>query len=690
MVGFRVGIRVGIRVHRWMRWGRAQVGRGSLLGLVVIASTLNCGGGDSNKSGKKSEATGGASSTGGADSIVGGTGGNESTGGDTATDIPTGGTAAVEDPIPLNGQLDLLFVIDNSISMADKQEMLFRAVPDMIELLVNPPCISESGQAVAATNGACPVGSAREFAPLDDIHIGVITSSLGGHGSDMCLRSDTSKNNDDRGRLLPSVREGLPSSSDSGFLTWNGGDGEAVEQLITDFAAHVGAVGDIGCGYEAPLEAWYRFLVDPQPPAEITLVSGRATAVTDDMGEVVLDETILAQREAFLRPESLINIVVLTDENDCSAMDGGSYYMNAGFGYLTARSNYRMRTATSVCDTNPNDTCCFSCLQTVPAGCEEVALECEGSLDLSHANDRMNVRCFEQKRRFGFDLLYPVERYLSALRDPEIVDARNGEIVPNPLLTGAGQHQGTIRPAGRVYFTGIVGVPWQDVVTQESLDDPDVFEYLTGAELATPFNVNGDQVNRWDVMLGKRGRAMSSKPCQEPDAPDDCGQVPVPPLDPFMIESIAERTAGALNPLSGDAIVASSSNNPQANSINGHEVNHQILSPEGPANDDLQYACIFPLDTPKTNCFPGDFSCDCGDEPSRNSPLCQPPGGGAASTTQYYGKAYPGIRILEVLRDFGENAIVGSICPKDTLVGYTPTMSTIVRRMKEHFPPSDE
>jgi hypothetical protein len=31
----------------------------------------------------------------------------------------------------------------------------------------------------------------------------------------------------------------------------------------------VGA-GQIGCGYEAQLESWYRFLVDPTP-AEITL-----------------------------------------------------------------------------------------------------------------------------------------------------------------------------------------------------------------------------------------------------------------------------------------------------------------------------------------------------------------------------------------------------------------------------------
>src|SRR5690606_4458119 len=112
--------------------------------------------------------------------------------------------------------------------------------------------------------------------------------------------------------------------------------------------------------------------------------------------------------------------------------------------------------------------------------------------------------------------------------------------VPNPLLTGAGQYQGTMRPAGRVYFTGIVGVPWQDIATQASIEDPDVFEYLTGAELAEPFDLDGNQVTRWDIMLGSPGRAMSSPLCKGEDPPADCGQPPVPPLDPFMIESIAE------------------------------------------------------------------------------------------------------------------------------------------------------
>src|SRR5690606_1055709 len=51
-----------------------------------------------------------------------------------------------------------------------------------------------------------------------------------------------------------------------------------------------------------------------------------------------------------------------------------------------------------------------------------------------------------------------------------------------------------------------------------------------------------------------------------------------------------------------------------------------------------------------------------------------------------YGKAYPAPRILRVLRDFGENSIVGSICPKilDTAsssFGYNPAVNAIVDRL---------
>ena len=58
---------------------------------------------------------------------------------------------------------------------------------------------------------------------------------------------------------------------------------------------------------------------------------------------------------------------------------------------------------------------------------------------------------------------------------------------------------------------------------------------------------------------------------------------------------------------------------------------------------------------------------------------------------QQSAKAYPGLRQLEVLRDFGDNAIVASICPKearnenDPSYGYNPAVDAIVDRLKEQL-----
>ncbi len=87
-------------------------------------------------------------------------------------------------------KIDLLFMIDNSSSMADKQKLLGSAVPELVGRLVNPICVDADGNPGGETpkqpEQACPAGFQREFKPIKDIHIGIVTSSLGGHGSAIC------------------------------------------------------------------------------------------------------------------------------------------------------------------------------------------------------------------------------------------------------------------------------------------------------------------------------------------------------------------------------------------------------------------------------------------------------------------------------------------------------------------------
>ena len=349
-----------------------------------------------------------------------------------------------------------------------------------------------------------------------------------------------------------------------------------------------------------------------------------------------------------------------------------------------------MPIATAECEQNPNDACCFSCLQASdpPEGCEQAAQVCtQPPPPLPEAEDPLNLRCFDQQRRFGLSLLYPTQRYSDALTQTRIVNSHDGSIMDNPLMIRPSSPN-VARDPSRVFFAGIVGVPWQDVATEGSLNDPETMKLLPAARLKAK-NVSTPQgdASRWELMVGKPGVHPGSTQCQTNPGHPDCGALPVAPLDPFMIESIQARPTGAQNPISGDAIVAPTSTDPTANAINGHEVDHNVAE-AGMQNDDLQYACIFPLETPLEDCSPGDATCDCSFEPSRNRPLCQPPEGGQPTNTQHFAKAYPGTRILEVLRDVGDNAVIGSICPKvqsggasNPNYGYNPVMLSLIERI---------
>lgn len=590
--------------------------------------------------------------------------------------------------------IDLLFVVDNSVSMADKQSLLVLAVPQMVERLVTPDCINretgertESARNAEGTLQCSGDGFALEFDPVNNIHIGVISSSLGGFGSTaQCTTGDDI----DKSKLIPKVRPEanppVPDPTNLGFLWWQGGVDADVTTLSSQFSEQVAAVGETGCGFEAPLEAWYRFLVDPSPPIDVVKGSNNIAASTG------VDTAILQQRSDFLRPTSLVAIVVLTDENDCSAMEGGGYYENAGFGWLVPETGRPFEEASDMCAENPNDRCCYSCLQdTAPADCTDTCERPDGKAKkLPPEQDRANSRCFQNKRRFGLDLLYPTSRYVDGLSKATIVDSQMNVQAPNPLLLGADMDptKRLTRLPNLVFFAGIVGVPWQDIATEESLTDDASLSYMDAKTLVTE--------DRWSVILGDPGLPANAKECQGDNKPASCGRAPIAPTDPFMVESIEPRTG--VNPVTGENIVPVGGSGWSA--INGHEYDNAALYVDDkPSNDDLQYSCIFPLQTAafdgtKPNCPADDAACDCGEELTvpKGRPLCKPQGSTAATqatTTQSWGKAYPATRVLQVLRDFGANSIVGSICPKilddvnDPYFGYNPAVNAIVDRLAE-------
>src|SRR4051812_38285000 len=67
-------------------------------------------------------------------------------------------------------KIDLLFMIDNSKSMGDKQKLLAEAVPQLVNRLVVPRCVNTAGEVRmrATPADACPAGFAPEFRAVKD------------------------------------------------------------------------------------------------------------------------------------------------------------------------------------------------------------------------------------------------------------------------------------------------------------------------------------------------------------------------------------------------------------------------------------------------------------------------------------------------------------------------------------------
>jgi len=443
--------------------------------------------------------------------------------------------------------LDLLIVVDSSIGMAPKQEQFAAQIGRLVEHLVSPPCFDPTGGIVArAGDGSCPSGSTAQFEPVRSLHLGVISSSLGDLTSGACSGST---NVDDKGRLLSRGPGGpVETYQDLGFLAYDAASDSSTADLIAKTQEIILGVDEVGCGYEMPLEAMTRFLVDPDP-YEAVAKSGSQLALQGT------DQVVLQQRAAFLRPTSSLAIIVLSDENDCS-IDVGSQ----GFLVLAPSPFYR---ATAQCEVDPNDTCCNSCALVDLTACAPTG--CESSDDKYTApQDQPNLKCWEQKRRYGVDFQFPVQRYVNALTLTQIAPAEaslsGDDAVVNPLFAGG-------RDPSQVTFMTIGGVPWQDLVTDPS---DATSRYRTADELSA--------AGAWDWI----------------SAPS--------PTDPFMHELDRQRSGNS--PTTGESVSA-------PNGINGGD---RTI----PEHNWLEYACITPLDIPISD----SFQCDeCGTGPCDN-PIC--------------------------------------------------------------------
>jgi hypothetical protein len=559
-------------------------------------------------------------------------------------------------------RVDVLLGIDNARGMADAQAILEEALGDLTEALVNPPCLDTGGNPVVGQPegpfDACPGGSTRQFAPFLDIHVGVVTTSLGGHGSDACPGIDVGScpggvinaSENDQGHLVtrvdPCSGAVVPTYQSQGFLAWDPRheDDPPGTSVLTDFTFHLGqlvtGVGELGCRYGSQLESWYRLLIDPDPYEHIDASGGQIVKTGTDV-------MLLVQRQDFLRQDSLLAILMLSDEDDCSVQESGQSFLAT---QISDPNNpgqpFHLPRARAECEKSTSDPCCLPC-SGPQMGCPVDPGCANPTLDL--ASDSYGLRCWDQKRRFGVDFLYPISRYVDGLTQPMVPD-RAGEMVPNPIFTKLDPRI-PVRDSSMVLLGGIVGVPWQDVAR-------DPADLTKGFKDAEELAAASSGVVTWDVILGDPVKGVL-------------------PLDPHMIASTSPRTG--TDPVTGTSLAPPGSPS-GADPISGHEFSQATP-------DELEYACIYTLVTPRDCTDPSHPSCDCTD-PQNDKPLCEPDKTkNNQPTLQVRAKATPALRQLQVLRGLGAQAAVASICPAPQAnpsqldFGYRPAIRALVERV---------
>jgi hypothetical protein len=553
-------------------------------------------------------------------------------------------------------RVDLLFLIDNSRSMGDKQQYLAAAVPDLLNRLLTPNCVSvtDATQVIGpSVDGQCASGRI-EFPPVHDMHIAVVTSAMGSLGGDVCpdpMGAGPGPNGqNDYGEL---VNRANVADAPDGFLGWfpptaaNAGisatpgtpSPASTAALVSDFQGLVTGVGQSGCGIEAQLESWYRFLVQPDPFQ--TVVASNDVATFSG-----IDATLLRQRHDFLRPDSLLAIIDLTDEDD-SSVDARVYDNTSVAGYHMNENEYAPFRGTAACATNPASPDCTSCDATSAAndpGCTNPSYAVPSGSDIGDPQGEPNIRHVHMKQNYGLDYQYPMSRYVNGLTQPKVPD-QSGEYAmgsltyvgdpdcSNPIFStnlpdGSDTSPATLcnlprgpRPTSHVFYAHIGGVP------------ADLLHF-------DPTNPAASQLSAadWTKILGN-----------DPANYDYSG------IDPRMAETYKQR--------------------PQ---------------PASPGSNywDLAYACTFPLATPRDCTDPSVNAdgCDCAEStpPAGTTgwELCNP----SNPTQQVAAKAYPTFRELYLAKLMGSQGVVSSLCPidvtpngaDDPLYGYRPAMASII------------
>jgi hypothetical protein len=200
-------------------------------------------------------------------------------------------------------KVDMLVVVDDSSETRLMQDNLVRNFPPFINRLMDPP-------------------------GLPDLHIAVISTDMGaGDGSISGCDATGGKN----GIFQYQPRADCTSTDLAPGATFIADDGTNRNYTgnLADVFGCIARLGESGCGFEHQLAAITRALGADGSPAP-------------------------AENQGFLRPDAFLMILLLTNEDDCSAPAGSNFYdasMNRTLGsYLGPLSNFRCNEFGHLCN----------------------------------------------------------------------------------------------------------------------------------------------------------------------------------------------------------------------------------------------------------------------------------------------------------------------------------------------------
>jgi hypothetical protein len=213
-------------------------------------------------------------------------------------------------------RVDLLFMIDNSNSMAQEQASLAREIPTMIAILA-------SGD--FDLNGS--LDDPDDFDAIRDLNVGVITSDMGsgGYTQPTCTNSDFG--DDGILRTAGNISLGCDATYPPvlSFVPSYPPNPSESDAFANDVAC-VATLGTGGCGFEQQLEAILKAVTPtaPQPwTASDFIPIGTPGAPNGLDHPFFLNTQPHGDREnaGFARENAVLAIIPVTDEEDCSAQD---------------------------------------------------------------------------------------------------------------------------------------------------------------------------------------------------------------------------------------------------------------------------------------------------------------------------------------------------------------------------------